>query len=149
MTLETLKAFMEMHRAEWRADFTEAVKQAQKMLDVRAQASRLSRFYFDPNPAKDGDDVGYYYWGAAARKKYYQKLADMTTGKTGDMIAVLPERAKFSTDRGMMVDTRAGTCLSSMIRTGKRFQQLFHSMDRVIVTLRVILIWAPYGTGWR
>lgn len=97
-TLETLKAFMEMHRAEWRADFAEAAKQAQRMLDVRAQAAKLSRFYFDPNPARGGDDVGYYYWGAAARAKYYQKLADMTTGKTGEMIAVLPEKAKFSLD---------------------------------------------------
>jgi hypothetical protein len=97
VTLETLKAFMEMHKAEWRCDFEQAAKQAQRMLDVRKEASKLSRFYFDPNP-QNGDDVGYYYWGAAARKAYYQKLADMTGGKTGDMIAVLPEKARFSLD---------------------------------------------------
>ncbi|HOK80449.1 MAG TPA: DUF4838 domain-containing protein, partial [bacterium] len=98
IVLENLKAFMEMHRAEWKCDFAEAARQAQRMLDVRAQASKLSRFYFDPNPARGGDDVGYYYWAASARAKYYQQLADMTTGKTGEMIAVLPEKVKFSLD---------------------------------------------------
>jgi len=98
IVLDNLKAFMEMHKAEWKCDFAEAAKQAQRMLDVRAQASKLSRFYFDPNPARGGDDVGYYYWGAAARAKYYQQLADMTKGVTGEMIVVLPEKAKFSLD---------------------------------------------------
>ncbi len=98
VVLENLKAFMAMHKAEFEANFEETAKQAQRMLDVRNQASRLSRFYFDPNPARGGDDVGYYYWGAAARRDYYKKLADMTTGKTGEMVAVLPEKAKFSID---------------------------------------------------
>jgi beta-galactosidase/beta-glucuronidase len=33
-----------------------------------------------------------------ARRDYYRKLADMTGGKTGDLIAVLPERARFRID---------------------------------------------------
>ncbi|HPC28638.1 MAG TPA: DUF4838 domain-containing protein [bacterium] len=98
VVLENLKAFMAMHKAEFEANFGEAAKQAQRMLEVRAQASKFSRFYFDPNPARNMDDVGYYYWGSAARMAYYKKLADMTTGKTGEMIVVLPEKAKFSID---------------------------------------------------
>jgi len=67
------------------------------MLDVRKPATALSRFYFDPNP-QTGESMGFYYWGAVARRDYYQTLAALTTGKTGDLVAVLPERAKFQID---------------------------------------------------
>lgn len=97
VTLEHLKAFMAMSKAEFAANFTEAAKQAQRMVDVRKDATALSRFYFDPDPST-GESIGFYYWGSVARRNYYQKLADMTTGKTGDMVAVLPEKAKFKID---------------------------------------------------
>lgn len=97
VTLEHLKAFMAMNRAEFAADFVEAARQAQRMVDVRKNATALSRFYFDPDP-KTGESMGYYYWGSVARRDYYQKLADLTTGKSGQMAAVLPEKAKFHTD---------------------------------------------------
>jgi len=97
VVLEHLKAFMAMSRAEFDADFVEATKQAQRMIDVRKEATALSRFYFDPQP-QTGESYGYYYWGSVARRDYYQKMADLTTGKTGKTIVVLPEQAKFKTD---------------------------------------------------
>jgi hypothetical protein len=97
VVLEHLKAYMAMNRAEFDADFVEAAKQAQRMIDVRKDATALSRFYFDPDPAT-GESRGFYYWGAVSRRDYYQKLADLTTGQAGKLIAVLPEKARFKTD---------------------------------------------------
>ena len=96
VTLEHLKAYMAMNRAEFDANFVEATKQAQRMMDVRKPASDLSHDYFDPRP--DGDSWGFYYWGSLARRDYYQKVADATTGKTGQLISVLPEKAKCKLD---------------------------------------------------
>jgi len=95
-TLEHLKAYMAMNRAEFEANFLEAAKQAQRMLDVRAPATALSHSYFDPRP--DGDSWGYYYWGSVSRRNYYQKVADAVTGKTGEMVVILPEKAKCKLD---------------------------------------------------
>ncbi|MHB0935210.1 MAG: DUF4838 domain-containing protein [Armatimonadota bacterium] len=97
VVLEHLKAFMAMNRAEFNADFAEAAKQAQRMVDVRKPATALSRWYFDPNPTS-GESYGFYYWGSVSRQKYYQQMADLTTGKAGETIAVLPEKAKFKID---------------------------------------------------
>jgi len=97
VTFDHLRAYMAMMRAEFDADFAEAAKQAQRMLDVRKPATAISRYYWDPNP-QTGESSGFYYWGSVSRRNYYQEMADLTTGKTGEMIAVLPERAKFSID---------------------------------------------------
>ena len=98
-----LVAYKAMERAEANADFAEAAKQAQRTLDSRKPATALSRFYWDPsgkgmNYSHPGEYEGFYYWGNAMRRDWNQKLADMTNGKTGELVAVLPERAKFSTD---------------------------------------------------
>ncbi len=66
------------------------------MLEQRRQLHALSAFYMMPDDKKT--ESGFYYWGLNARRDYYQKLADMTTGKTGSMIAVLPEKASFRID---------------------------------------------------
>jgi hypothetical protein len=97
-TLENLKAYMAMNRAEWDGNSTEAAAQARRMIDVRKALAPLSRFYFDPDPARNDDSVSFYYWSANQRQQYYQKVADATTGKTGDMLAVLPETAKCKLD---------------------------------------------------
>jgi len=97
VTLEHLQAFMAMNRAEFNADFAEAARQAQRMVDMRAPATALSRWYFDPNPA-NGESIGFYYWGSVSRQQYYQQMADLTTGKDGETVAVLPEMAKFKID---------------------------------------------------
>jgi hypothetical protein len=95
--LEHLKGFMAMHRAEFDANFAEAARQAEYMLKQREPLFALDRAFFDINP-KTGESNGFYYWGTVARRDYYKKLADLTTGKTGDLVAVLPEQARFALD---------------------------------------------------
>jgi hypothetical protein len=97
LILEHLKGFMAMHRAEFAADFREAAKQADIMLEQRKPLFALSRSFFDIN-AMTGESYGFYYWGTVARRDYYRKMADLTTGKTGDLIGVLPEQARFAID---------------------------------------------------
>ena len=41
---------------------------------------------------------GVWYWGVADRVKHYRKLADAMSGKTGTLVALLPERAAFALD---------------------------------------------------
>jgi hypothetical protein len=101
VTFDHLVAYKAMERAEAKADFVEAARQAQRMVDIRKPATALSRFYWDPTTTAHpeiGEAEGFYYWGAVARRKYYESMADLTTGKSGDMIAVLPEQAKFRID---------------------------------------------------
>jgi hypothetical protein len=97
LILEHLKAFLAMHRAEFAADFAEAARQAEAMLKQREALFALSRSFFDIEP-KTGESYGFYYWGAVARRDYYRKMAELTTGKTGALVAVLPEQARFATD---------------------------------------------------
>ncbi len=97
LILNHLKAYMAMHEAEWKADFTQAAAQAQKILDLRKELSQISRGYFDFDP-KTNSTFGFYYWDAQARLAYYKKIADLTTGPAGSMVAILPETAKFAVD---------------------------------------------------
>src|SRR5262249_3513036 len=76
-------------------DFVEAVKQADFMLERRRRLHDISPFYFMPDDKTAAS--GFYYWGLNARRDYYQKLADRTTGKTGHLVAVLPEEAAVRT----------------------------------------------------
>ena len=101
VTFNHLLAYKAMERAEFDADWVEAAKQAQAMIDSRKPATAVSRFYWDPaKTAKPhvGEAHGYYYWGSIMRRNYYRKLAELTAGEKGRMIAVLPEQAKFSID---------------------------------------------------
>jgi len=102
-TFNYLLAYKAMERAEFDANWVEAAKQAQRMNDVLKPAMAISRFYWDLETEANrkrsvGQAHGFYYWGVNMRRDYYQKMADLTTGEKGDMIAVLPELAKFSID---------------------------------------------------
>jgi hypothetical protein len=97
LIFEHLKGFMAMHKAEFAADFREAARQAEYMLKQREPLFALGRSFFDINPTT-GESSGFYYWGTVARRDYYRKMADLTTGKTGDLIQVLAERARFAVD---------------------------------------------------
>jgi hypothetical protein len=96
LILEHLKGYMAMHKAEWACNFAQAVKQADYMLAQRKQLSELSPFYCLPDDKKP--ESGFYYWGLNARRDYYQKLADLTSRVKGSLVAVLPEKAAFTTD---------------------------------------------------
>jgi sugar lactone lactonase YvrE len=96
LILEHLRAYLAMTRAEWDCDFKGAVAQAGAMLERRKALHGLSPFYCQPDDAKP--ESGFYYWGIVARRDYYQKLADLTSGKAGTLVAVLPEKVAFRTD---------------------------------------------------
>jgi hypothetical protein len=108
LILEHLKGYLAITRAEWACNFAEAVKQADYMLAQRKALHALSPLYFQPDDGKieygkkeefkPNSESGFYYWGLVARKYYYQKLADRVSGKTGEMVAVLPEKTAFRTD---------------------------------------------------
>ncbi|MBI2200412.1 MAG: hypothetical protein HYU43_00535, partial [Armatimonadetes bacterium] len=96
LIFEHLKAYVAMSAAEAAGDFAEAAKHAQAMLDLRTPLHQINPFFIWPDEA--GYHSGIWYWGVTARRDYYQSLADMTTGKTGDRVALLPDRASFRTD---------------------------------------------------
>jgi len=91
-----LEAYVKMSAAEAAGNFAEAAKQAGRMMALRKQLHAINPFYiwFDETRYHSG----IWYWGVLDRQKYYQSLADMTSGKTGDLIALLPEKAAFRTD---------------------------------------------------
>jgi hypothetical protein len=66
------------------------------MMDCRKQLNAISPFFCRADEKRY--ESGVYYWGVLDRKQHYQKLADLTSGKTGDLVAVLPEQAAFAID---------------------------------------------------
>lgn len=93
---EHLRAYMEMTASELAGDFSGAAAHADRMMAVRAELHAINPFFI--MPTEQGLESGIWYWGVTARAAYYRKLADATTGKTGDLVAVLPERADFRLD---------------------------------------------------
>jgi hypothetical protein len=94
---EHLKAYVDMNAAEAAGQYSQASQMADKMMQLRGQLHKVNPYYiwFDEN----GYHTGIFYWGMQKRKDYYQKLAEMTSGKTGDLIALLPNTASLKTDK--------------------------------------------------
>lgn len=100
LTLEHLKGYMAMNRAEFVGDYPEAIKQADKMFAARMELNKISAFLHFPE-SKDPHLVyfsGCYYWNLTQRKEHYQKVQEMISGKTGTLIAKAPREVKFSLD---------------------------------------------------
>jgi len=93
---EHLVAYCKMNAAEFAGDFAAAAREADHMMELRQQLNAINSFYI--MPTEKGYETGVFYWGVTARADYDRKLADMTSGKTGDLIALLPERADFHLD---------------------------------------------------
>jgi len=91
-----LKAYMGMSAAEAAGNFAQAARQARRMLRRRQELHEISPFLMWPDETRYIS--GLWYWGVSDRQEYYQSLADMTSGKTGDLVALLPETAMFRTD---------------------------------------------------
>lgn len=93
---EHLRAYVAMNRAEAKGNFAEAERQAERMMKLRRQLYAINPFYiwFDETRYHSG----IWYWGVLDRQKFYQSLANMTSGKTGELVTFLPERALFHTD---------------------------------------------------
>jgi hypothetical protein len=97
-----LQAYVAMNAADLAGNYAEAARQANLMLAVRPRLYAINSFLMMPQEKNDKGGVDYnsgvWYWGIADRAAYYQKLADMQTGKTGKLVAELPQSAAFSTD---------------------------------------------------
>lgn len=87
-----LQAYVAMTNDEMTCQFADAAKQADYMLSLRKKMHELNPF-LSPEGA-----LPYEYWGVTQRRDYYQSLADLTDGKKGDMVAILPDTAVFKTD---------------------------------------------------
>ena len=96
LIFDHLRAYVAMSRAEAEGDFAEAARQAQRMLDLRAELHAISAFFIWPD--EQGYHTGIWYWGVTARRDHYRSLDDLTTGRTGKLIARLPQEASFRTD---------------------------------------------------
>ena len=102
-SFEYLLAYKAMERAEFDADWAEAARQAERMNEVLKPAMDISRFYWDLETEANrkrsiGQAHGFYYWGTNMRRDYYKEMAALTTGEKGEMITILPERARFRID---------------------------------------------------
>ncbi|MGD0090848.1 MAG: DUF4838 domain-containing protein [Planctomycetota bacterium] len=100
LILEHLKGYLAMNRAEFLGNYPEALKQAERMFQQREALNRISGYFSIPE-TKDPHRVyfsGSYYWNLTDRKAFYQKLLDLTTGKTGQLLVKAPREVKFSLD---------------------------------------------------
>lgn len=110
LVLDHLKAYVAMHDAEFAGDFAAAARHGERMMARRKDLHAISPFYCLENEKRY--ESGVYYWGVLERIDYYKKLADMTGGKAGQLVALLPERAKFQLDlhdEGRFADWYAAT----------------------------------------
>jgi len=109
LTLEHLQAYMAMRAAEFDARYGDAADQLGRMADLRMQLNAISPFIAMP-PAMTGVEryhSGEHYYGVLQRKALFEKLRDMTNGKTGDLVVLAPKTARFTLDEaGMGKDVR-------------------------------------------
>jgi hypothetical protein len=102
LIFQHLQAYVAMNKAELSGDYVEAARQANLMLSIRSKLHAINSFLIMPNEknanGKTDFNTGVWYWTITDRAAYYQKLADMQSGKTGKLITELPETAKFKTD---------------------------------------------------
>jgi hypothetical protein len=96
LILDHLKAYMAMNQAEYDGKFSEAARLADAMMACRKRLYSISPLYCLADEQRY--DSGVWYWGALDRAAYYRKLADQTEGRTGDLVALLPEKTAFRTD---------------------------------------------------
>jgi hypothetical protein len=102
LILQHLQAYVAMNDADLSGNYAEAARQADLMLQVRPKLHAISSFFMMPSEKKPNGSAepssGVWYWGITDRAKYYRKLADKMTGKTGSLVAMLPQRAAFTLD---------------------------------------------------
>lgn len=96
LVYEHLKAYMDMRNSENAGDFASVPRYARGMMRLREQLHAIHAPFVGPN--EDKYNYGVWYWGIMDRAHYFQTLADKTSGKTGNLVALLPEEAQFRTD---------------------------------------------------
>ncbi len=102
LIFEHLQAYVRMNAADLTGNYAEAARQADIMLKIRPELHAINSFLMMPQEknAKGGVDYdsGVWYWGIGERAAYYRQLADMVDGRTGKLVAMVPDQAAFSTD---------------------------------------------------
>jgi len=96
LIFEHLAAYMRVHQAEWAGRWADAARECERMMECRKELHAICPFYCLPDEQRYNSGV--WYWAMLDRAAYYRKLAEMTSGKTGDLIALLPEATLFRTD---------------------------------------------------
>ncbi len=91
-----LAAYMAMAAADAAGDWAGAAQAASRMLEIRKDLHAINPFFIWSD--EDGYHTGVWYWKVGDRRDFYQSLADRTSGKTGDLVALFSERARFRTD---------------------------------------------------
>lgn len=93
---EHLKDYVAMNLAEADGNWLEAAQQAGRMLELRKDLNAINPFFIQPD--ESGYHTGVWYWTVTNRQQWYQSLADKTAGKTGDLVATLPDKVLFRAD---------------------------------------------------
>lgn len=93
---EHLKSYVAMSAADSAGDWGTAARYADAMMSLRKQLMDISPFFLLDH--EKPYNAGIWYWGVIARGDYYRQLADLTNGKKGDLVALLPEQAQFNVD---------------------------------------------------
>jgi len=91
-----LDCYAAMSAADFAGNFALAANQAAKMLAIRKELHAIDKFYVWDD--ENGYHTGIWYWGVGAREKFYREQADRISGKTGDLVAMVPTLAQFRTD---------------------------------------------------
>lgn len=100
LILDHLKGYLALNRAEFVGNYAEAIKQADLMFAQRVELNKISACFSFPE-SKDPRlkyFAGSHYWNLTDRREMYQKMLDMTTGKTGDLVAKAPREVAFTLD---------------------------------------------------
>jgi len=93
---EHLKGYVALSAARRAGDYATLIREGQGMLDIRVKLHAINPWYMWD--VETDPQSGVWDWRITKRIKFYQKLLDNITGKTGDLVALLPEKAMFRTD---------------------------------------------------
>ena len=92
---EHLGEYIAVRASEAAGDFAGVARHAQNMLDIRPHLFAINPWYMWKDESAPS---GVWYWRMTDRRDFYQALANKTSGKAGDLVALLPETAMFRTD---------------------------------------------------
>jgi hypothetical protein len=100
LILDHLKCYMALNRAEFVGNYAEAIKQAEKMFELRLELNKISGYFHIPE-SKDPRRkyfAGSHYWNLTHRKEFFEKIQAKLNGTTGELIAQAPREVTFAID---------------------------------------------------
>ena len=100
LTLDHLRGYVAMNRAEFVGDYPEAIRQADAMFAPRAELNKISVCFYFPE-SRDPRlryFAGSHYWNLTMRRAHYEKVQALLGGATGTLVAKAPREARFRLD---------------------------------------------------